>query len=71
MDSITQGGRDGITGGKAIKGSRSLLQCYINEKQIEFNNQILISAPSLLSFLKQDLSIEWKSPLKENDYKEL
>jgi hypothetical protein len=62
--------KDDFVKGKAIKGSRFLLQNYVNNKQEELNNQILMSSPSLLSFLDKEMSFLWKSPLKENGYQE-
>ncbi|MEK3976223.1 hypothetical protein [Psychrobacillus sp. FSL K6-1267] len=56
--------------GKAIKGSKFLLQKYVNSKQGELNKLILMSSPSLISFIDKELSIEWKSPLMETDYQE-
>jgi hypothetical protein len=59
-----------IQNGKAKKGSRLLLQNYVNDIQGEMNELILMSSPSLLAFLNKELSIDWKSPLRENDYRE-
>lgn len=59
-----------LSKGRAKKGSRFLLQNYINDDQLELNNLILMSSPSLLTFVDMELSIEWKSPLREKDYRE-
>jgi hypothetical protein len=56
--------------GKAQKGSKLLIQKYVNEKQEQLNEQILKASPSLLTFINEDLLIEWKSPLKEEGYRE-
>ncbi|WP_353625503.1 hypothetical protein [Robertmurraya yapensis (ex Hitch et al 2024)] len=56
--------------GRAIKGSRFLLQNYVNNNQGKLNELILMSSPSLLSFIDKELTIEWKSPLKRSGYRE-
>lgn len=56
--------------GKGQKGSKLLLQNYVNSNQEELNKLILMSSPSLISFIDKELSIDWKSPLMESDYKE-
>lgn len=52
------------------KGSKLLIQHYVNNKTSDFNKLILMNSPSLLSFIDKELSITWNSPLKENNYKE-
>ena len=51
--------------GAADKGSRYSLQYYMkSEDRRKVLSDLVISAsPSMLSFLKQNLSIDWKSPL--------
>ncbi|MBT2693535.1 hypothetical protein [Bacillus sp. ISL-55] len=56
--------------GRAIKGSRFLLQNYVNNNQGKLNELILMSSPSLLAFIDKELTIEWKSPLKRSGYRE-
>lgn len=56
--------------GKANKGSKFLLQKYVNNNQEELNKLILMSSPSLISFIDKELSVNWISPLMESDYKE-
>ncbi|MGE7604416.1 hypothetical protein ACQKL5_18370 [Peribacillus sp. NPDC097675] len=56
--------------GQAKKGSQYWLQEYVNNRQEELNNLILMSSPSLLTFLDKERSIQWKSPLRETGYQE-
>lgn len=55
---------------QAEKGSKHWLQHYVNNRQEDLNNLILMSAPSLLTFLDKERSIQWRSPLRENGYQE-
>jgi hypothetical protein len=59
-----------IEKGRAVKGSRFHLQNYVDHNQGKLNELILMSSPSLLAFLDKELSITWKSPLKEKNYHE-
>lgn len=52
------------------KGSKLLIQHYVNRKQAELNKQILKSSPSLLAFADLSLTIQWKSPLQKDNYRE-
>ncbi|MDR0139210.1 hypothetical protein RFW18_15765 [Metabacillus idriensis] len=62
---------NGITEeGKGLKGSKFLFQHLVNDKQVSLNYEILSSSPSLMAFIKQKDSFQWKSPLKELAYKE-
>jgi hypothetical protein len=56
--------------GRAVKGSRLHIQNYVNYNQVKLNELILMSSSSLLAFLDKELSITWKSPLREKDYHE-
>ena len=56
--------------GQAEKGSQYWLQQFVNSRQEELNNLILMSSPSLLTFLDKERSIQWKSPLQETGYQE-
>ena len=56
--------------GQAVKGSQYWLQQFVNNRQEELNNLILMSSPSLLTFLGKERSIQWKSPLRETGYQE-
>jgi hypothetical protein len=59
-----------LSKGKGDKGSKFLFCKYVNSKEDELNNYILMNSPSLLSFIDRDQSISWKSPLKEDSCKE-
>ena len=50
------------------KGSQGLLQKFVNDCPDQLNEYILSSSPSLLAFLGEELSIQWKSPLCEEKY---
>lgn len=52
------------------KGSQGLLQKFVNVYPGQLNQHILSSSPSLLVFLGEELSIQWKSPLVEENYYE-
>lgn len=51
------------------KGSKLLIQDYVNNRENLLNTTILTSSPSLQSFIDKELSISWFSPLKDG-YKE-
>ncbi|SOC15679.1 hypothetical protein SAMN05880501_108126 [Ureibacillus xyleni] len=52
------------------KGSKLQIQHYVNHQTKEMNNAIIMSSPSLLTFLDKELQITWYSPLEENNHKE-
>ncbi|MGM9955671.1 MAG: hypothetical protein ACI35J_07390, partial [Peribacillus sp.] len=55
---------------QAEKGSKHWIQQFVNNRQGELNHLILMSSPSLLTFLDKERSIQWKSPLRETGYQE-
>lgn len=68
MDDVQK--QSNLKKGQGTKGSKLLIQHYINNRRADFNHQLLAASPSLLSFLTKDLSIQWESPLRERGYKE-
>ena len=54
----------------AHKGSQFHIQKYVNDYTEELNQYILTSSPSLLAFMDRSLEVNWKSPLKHNNYYE-
>ncbi len=56
--------------GRADKGSQLLIQEYVNNREGKLNNLILMNSASLLSFIDNELAIQWLSPLKERSFKE-
>ena len=55
---------------KKEKGSKLLIQDYVNNKTDLLNKNLLMSSPSLLSFIDKELSITWHSPIEKEGYKE-
>ncbi|WP_347549028.1 hypothetical protein ABFG93_16085 [Pseudalkalibacillus hwajinpoensis] len=55
---------------KLKKGSRYLIEKYVNKHEDCLNKSIFMSSPSLLSFSDKSQDIQWKSPLLENGYRE-
>lgn len=54
----------------SLKGSKFLIQDYVNNRPDFLKTTILTSSPSLLSFIDKELSVSWLSPLAEKDNKE-
>ncbi|MFZ0368826.1 MAG: hypothetical protein WAM07_04390 [Halobacillus sp.] len=52
------------------KGSQYLIETYVNHFSRDLNNRLLMSSPSLLSFLDKDKNIIWHSPLENRTPKE-
>ena len=54
----------------SLKGSKLLIQDYVNKRPDLLKTTILASSPSLLSFIDKELSITWHSPIEKEGYKE-
>ena len=59
-----------MNSGAALKGSRSYLQHCIDNSEDKLSQMILAVSPSLLSYIDDKSKIEWKSPLKKDDFYE-
>jgi hypothetical protein len=59
-----------LSKGKGDKGSKFLFCKYVNHNQDDLNKLILMSSPSLLSFIDREQTFIWKSPLKDDNCKE-
>ncbi|WP_456279065.1 hypothetical protein [Bacillus sp. AK128] len=53
-----------------MKGSQLHLRNYVNNHSSLLNKAVFSCSTSLLSFVRGELDIEWKSPLMEEGYKE-
>lgn len=56
--------------GSAQKGSRFCLQEYIKKDKNKLSEIIIGSSLSLIAFLGDDMKLDWKSPVAENDFYE-
>lgn len=53
-----------------VRGSQFCIQSWVNDKPDEFGEMILTSSPFILAAANHKSSIEWLSPLAQDNYKE-